>query len=436
MADAIFDVSLVEARRIALAAQGFLPVDRKRNGPAPVRRDRRHLASVLDKVALFQIDSINVLVRSHYLPLFSRLGPYQSSLLEAAAYGRRSDRRLFEYWGHEASLISVELQPLLRWRMERACRFQGLWKGIAEYGRTKSGHAAAILREIEQRGPAGVSDFDTKTRPAQPWWGWNDTKVGLEWLFWTGKITTATRRGFERIYDLPERVLPTEVLATNTPNEAEAQRQLMLIAARAHGIATEKDLRDYFRLDTATAKERLAELVESEDLLPVSVEGWSQRAYLYPSAVASRRAGRPGSSLPRALLSPFDSLIWERARTERLFNFHYRIEIYTPAEKRRYGYYVLPFLLGDRLVARVDLKSDRQSGALAVKGAFAEPDTDLKEVGVALVEELGRMALWLGLTHIEMRPRGNLASVLSAHTRTEGGIEICGYREGQTGVSN
>ncbi len=375
------DLSLAEARRIALAAQGFA------DPPPRGEVDRRLLRRVFSRVGLVQIDSVNVLVRSHYLPIFSRLGPYEDALLERAAYGR--DRILFEYWGHEASLIPIELQPLLRWRMERARNGLGTWDGVARMIKEQPDVLERIRAEIAQRGPLAASAFDG-ARGKGSWWGWSDVKRALEALFWCGEITTAYRKGFERVYDLPERVLPRAVLDVPTPATDDAQRDLVRIAARAQGIASERDLRDYFRLDLADARARVAELVENGELDVVQVEGLRGPRYL------SRGARLPRRIDARALLSPFDSLVWERARTRELFGFDYRIEIYTPAPKRVHGYYVLPFLLGDRLVARVDLKHDRQARILRAIATHVEPDIRKSDVVPALREELQTMAEWLG----------------------------------------
>lgn len=392
-------VSLPEARRIALAAQGLAR-------PRPSRpAAMADVARVARSLGLLQIDSVNVLVRSHYLPLYSRLGPYARDLLDQSAYaGRR--RRLFEYWGHEASLLPVETQPLLRWRMERARRGVGVWRGVARFGREHPDVCDRLLDEVRERGPLGISDFTGGKRRKGGWWGWSEGKVALEWLFWTGQVSTHSRRRFERIYDLTERVLPEEVVEAATPEPAEAQKGLMRVASRALGIATERDLRDYFRLPVADARARLRELVEAGELLPVAVEGWRQPAYLDPAARAPRRVEA------QALLSPFDSLVWERDRTERLFDFHYRLEIYTPAHRRRHGYYVLPFLLGDRLVARVDLKADRVRGTLRVLRAHCEEQVAPGEVAGPLRDELELLADWLGLARVATSRRKGFLQLL------------------------
>jgi uncharacterized protein YcaQ len=374
-----------QARRVALAAQGF----GKAAPMAPVQR--RDVARTVRGIGLLQIDSVNVLVRSHYLPLYSRLGPYDRQLLDDAAYdGRR--RQLFEYWGHEASLIPVELQPLLRWRMQRAHKNgDGVWGSVARFGKEHASFCRDVLAQIVERGPLGVSDLATGGKRQGSWWGWSQGKVALEWLFWTGQVTTHSRRRFERLYDLPERVLPARVLSSSTPAADEAQRELLRIAIRAQGVATERDLRDYFRLPATDTKLRIAELVAARELLPVTVEGWRSPAYVTPDLVVPRRVDA------RALLSPFDSLVWFRDRLHRLFDFHYRIEIYTPAHKRLHGYYVLPFLLGDRLVARVDLKADRTNGRLLVPNVHFEPWAERVLVAGELDAELTRLAGWLGL---------------------------------------
>lgn len=380
-------LSLPEARRVALAAQGF---GRPRPGRDIVKAD---VVRTVRALGLLQIDSVNALVRSHYLPLFSRLGAYAMSLLDAAAYGGRR-RQVFEYWGHEASLLPVECQPLLRWRMQRAKNGDGTWGNVARFGRDRAAFCAEVLAEIRDRGPLGVSEVGTGGRRKGSWWGWSEGKIALEWLFWTGQITTHARRRFERVYDLTERVLPQAVVDAPTPAVEDAHRDLLRIASVAMGVATERDLRDYFRLGPADAKARVAELVESRDLVPVQVEGWKGPAYL---AAGTRVPARVEA---RALLSPFDSLVWFRDRLQRLFDFHYRIEIYTPAHKRVHGYYVLPFLLNEQLVARVDLKSDREAGKLRVIATHYEPDVDRRVVDAGLRDELDLLARWLGLAAV------------------------------------
>jgi len=360
---------------------------------------------VIERLALHQIDSVNVLVRAHYLPLFARLGAYPRDALDRAAWGPRSQRRLFEYWAHEASLLPLELQPLLRWRMARAERGIGTWGNVKPFAHERRAEAEALLRRIADEGPLAASDI-AETRGTSGWWGWSDTKQALEYLFWSGQITTSTRRtSFERVYDLPERVLPRAILDAPTPDEKDAQRALLARSARALGIATAGDLRDYFRLRPADALPRIEELVEDGTLVPIQVRGWKQPAFLHRDAKVPRRiAGQ-------ALLAPFDPLIWERARTERMFGTRYRIEIYVPAEKRVHGYYVLPFLMDGRIVARVDLKSDRQAETLLVQSAHSE-DGAPPETAERLKPELALMAGWLGLDRVAIVGRGDLARAL------------------------
>ncbi len=417
-------ISADDARRIALAAQGFAD-------PRPTGRvDARHVRRVLGRIGILQLDSVNVLCRSHYLPVFARLGPYPRELLDRMAWGGRR-RELFEYWGHKASLLPLDTRPLLRWRMEAALRhvwggdlrrwrslldpallqapwavIEGMWRLAADQPEL----AAQVLAVIADRGPISAADVGlTAQRRLEHGglWNWNDVKVALEWLFYCGTVTTATRRGFERIYDLTERVLPPAVLAEASPGQDDAQRELIRIAARAQGIATERDLRDYFHLPADHSKARVAELVETGELAPVRFEDVGPLHYLWSGARAPRRLAA------RALLSPFDSLIWSRDRALRLFGFHYRIGIYTPAAKRTHGYYVLPFLLGDRLVARVDLKADRPTSTLMVQEAHVEAGVRGAGVAAELADELRLMAGWLELDRVAVRRRGDLSRPLS-----------------------
>lgn len=376
-----------QARRIALGAQGF---GQKRSSAA----GRHHLRHLLGRLHLHQIDSVNVLSRAHYLPAFSRLGCYDRTALDALAWGKPRERKLFEYWAHEASLLPFEFQPLLRWRMAQADRGETGWTGVRVYATERRSEAMALLDRIRIDGPMAVSDFESH-KGQTGWWEWSDTKRALEWLFWAGHITTASRRGnFERVYDLTERVIPAAVLNQPTRSDADAHRALIQYAAQAHGIATSGELRDYFRQSPRDAMPAIHSLAEEGILVPVHVPGW-RHAWLHRDARLPRRIDA------QALLVPFDPLIWERDRTERLFGFRYRIEIYVPAGKREYGYYVLPFLLGDSLVARVDLKADRKAGRLIVQSmhfeAGAPPDSR-----DALEEELSRTAQWLDLNDWRM----------------------------------
>lgn len=396
-------LSLAEARRIALAAQLFVP-----GAAAP--RNAAALGKLVHRLGAVQIDSVNVLVRSHYLPVFSRCGAYAPELLERAAYD--GTRTLFEYWGHEASFLPVELYPLLRWRMDRARNGEGTWKRLRRYATSHKSLVTAALEQIRERGPLGASELTDSGKSQGSWWGWSQGKEILEWLFWIGDVTTARRRNFERLYDLTERVLPDQVRAASVPAPEDARRELMAVAARALGVATSRDLRDYFRLPAEDAAVRVAELVEQGTLQPVTVEGWKHQAYLHKDAVCPRRADA------RALLSPFDSLIWERQRTQRLFDFHFRLEIYTPIHKRLHGYYVLPFLLGDRLVGRVDLKANRQQSRLEVRGGSVEEGVRVGGIVEPLAAELEQLARWLGLAGwAATSRRGELMRALRARQR-------------------
>ena len=405
-------VSLAEARRIALAAQGLARA-------RPARPDRRAVRALVETLGVVQIDSVNVLVRSHYLPAWSRLGAYDRAALDALAH--EEPRAAFEYWGHEASLLPIAAQPLFRWRMARA--EHDAWGRMKRIAKQRPELVRDVMSIVRERGPIAASDIEIaeqakeQKRRKRGWWGWSDTKVAIEWLFWSGQVTSARRRGFERLYDLPERVLPPPILATPTPAEADAQRELVAIAARALGIASEADLRDYFRLPLAGARRAVAELVEAGELEPVTVEGWNKPAYVHREADAPARVDPDRL----ALLSPFDSLIWFRDRTERLFGMRYRIEIYVPAAKRVHGYYVLPLLAGDRLVARVDLKADRASGALLVQAAHREPGTPASRSAASLARELSALASWLGLERVEIAGKGDLAAALARASRPSGG---------------
>ncbi len=392
------EINQKQARRIALSAQGF---GKRKTAGEPGWRQVR---PVIGRMGLLQIDSVNVLLRSHYMPAYSRAGGYDRAMLDEKAF-HPTRRRLFEYWAHEASLLPLEIQPLLRWRMAQAERGEGIYKGLAKFARERRDFVEAALRQIANEGPLTARALNNSGKRRGPWWGRSDGKIALEYLFWCGRVTTATRRGFERVYDLTERVIPAEILARPTPSEGEAQRALMLAAAKCHGIATETDLRDYYRLPAKAARACLEALVESGDLVTCAVEGWRKPGFLHQSARARRISGR-------ALLTPFDPLIWERSRAERLFGFRYRIEIYTPAPKRLFGYYVLPFLLDEGLVARVDLKADRQTSTLQVLSSHGEAGIDQGRVAEQLHRELQDLARWLGLDHMKIHRRGELARAL------------------------
>ena len=407
-------VPVRQARLMALAAQGF--ADRTPGTP-----ELRHLRRVVGRVGLLQIDSVNVLQRAHYLPLYSRLGPYRTGLLDQAAY--RGPRELFEYWGHEASLLPVAAHPLLRWRMAR----EHGWGNVERIRQERPDLIKWVLEEVRAAGPVTARQIEgdvPRTRTGEWGWNWSDVKVALEWLFWRGEVLVAERDpGFARRYDVPERVLPASVLNAPTPEPAQAHRELIRLAAGSLGVAVETDLRDYFRLRPAPARAAIAELVEAGELVQVEVPGWRGPTYRHVDARSVR------SVRAATLVSPFDPLVWERSRTARLFGFDYRIEIYVPAAKRVYGYYVLPFLLGDRLVARVDLKADRATGVLRVPAAWLEPlrpdpvgpgarrvrpsQPGPGEVAEALAAELWRLAGWLGLSAVAAPEAGDLAGALT-----------------------
>jgi len=408
-------LSAAQARRVALAAQGFA-VPRPA-GPVGVRQ----LQGLVDRVEVLQIDSVNVFCRSHYLPVFSRFGPYDRSLLDRVA--ARAPRRLVEYWAHEASFVAPSTHRLLRFRMARA-------RDEAWGGMLRAASDAALLDDVRAvvlaEGPLTALEIERRLEAVAPrersgWgWNWSRTKRAVEFLFWAGEISSAGRTPqFERRYDVTARVLPPEVASAPDPDPADAVRELVRRAAASCGVATERALRDYFRLRPQQTKPAVAELVEAGELVPVTVEGWRRPAYLHPAARLPRWVRA------RALLSPFDSLVWERERTEEIFGFRYRLEIYTPAEQRVHGYYVLPFLLGDELLARVDLKSDRAAGGgglLRVRAAWAEarvgPGTPRHhEVAAELAAELALTADWLGLDAVAVEPRGDLAPALHAVTR-------------------
>ncbi len=396
-------LSRAQARRVALAAQGF---GRPRPDRVPTMRD---LQSVITRLGQFQIDSINVVTRAHFMPAFSRLGPYDVGLLERAAH--RAPRRVFEYWGHAASLIDVQLQPAMRFRMQAGAH---IWGGVERVARDNPALVEEVRAQVAARGPISSRQLEIdEVRDRSNWgWNWSSVKTVLEWLFYLGEVTSAYRNAqFERVYDLPERVLPRAVLEQPTPSPEESVRELVRRAGAALGVASEFCLRDYFRTGPDATRSAIADLVETGELVPVRIEGWENKAtYLWHDA------RHPRSVEARALLSPFDSMVFERARLEKLFGFNYRIEIYVPEPRRVYGYYVYPFLLGDRFVARVDLKADRSADVLRVNAAWLEhaPGIEPGEVAANLAVELARMASWLGLSGVQVLPRGDLAPVLSA----------------------
>ena len=395
-------ISLKTARRIALAAQGF-------SGSQPDPRPKTNwstLSRVIDDLNLLQIDSVNVLSRSHYLPLFSRLGAYDKQVLDRHTLAS-SNRRCFEYWAHEASILPYRFQPLLRWRMDDARNDKGIYKGLVQFAREKPQIIQKTLEKVRKEGPLRPRDFGQPAVRSGEWWGWNDHKTALEYLFWTGDVTASSRDGFERLYDISERVLPENCHTSPTPERADAIRELARHSARALGIATETDIRDYFRLPVADACLAVAQLVECGELEQVNVENWSKPAFLWHQAKSARTFNRT------TVLSRFDPLVWNRERAERLFGFHYRIEIYTPAPKRQFGYYVLPVLTNETLSGRLCMKADRHEGILKVNAAWHEDHVAPSETAEAIAPALNTMRDWMNLDRVQIGKRGNLASALS-----------------------
>ena len=394
-------LTALQARRIALAAQGF-------TRPRPEQVRREHLARVVRRLGFFQIDSVNVLQRAHYLPLYSRMGPYDTEILHRAA--GRAPRLLFEYWAHEAALVDVDLWPAMSHKMRSG---RGMWGAMARTAQESPELIDRVEEAVGRLGPITARELEARLggpeRERTHWgWNWSQTKQALEYLFFVGRVSAARRNAaFEREYDLPERVLPARVLALPEPSDEEAYLTLVGHAARALGVATVQCLRDYFRLAPAPTAQAVATLVADGTLRPVTIDGWKRPAYLHAEATRPRRVEA------RTLLSPFDPLVFERTRTEQLFGFRYRIEIYVPEAQRVHGYYVLPFLLGDALVARVDLKADRARGRLLVPGAFSQADAP-DHAADELADELRRLAGWLGLGEIEVGDRGDLAPGLRA----------------------
>lgn len=417
--------SLPEARRLALASQGF--------GSRPAMPSIAHLRKLAARLHAFQIDSVNVLVRAHYVPAFARLGPYRTEALDLLAYRKRE---LFEYWGHEACLLPVSLYPLVRYRMHKHT------EQTQDYmGSERGSYMAKVYAEVAERGPIAASELSNPGKRSGSWWGWwgsGNGKATLEHLYDAGLLAIAGRRGFERLYDITERIIPQAALNAPAPPLEEAMKQLICLAAKAYGVGTFNDITGYFHIDgwrdrmpagprwtwpatpdgrraAPITKRLVPELVEEGRLVPVHVEGWKDLAYLHPQARIPSAVDACG------LVTPFDSLVWERSRLERLFGMKYAIEMYVPPPKRVYGYYVCPFLLGDTLVARCDLKADRARKILMVQSAFLEPGQDARRVIPDLVNELRQMQLWLELDRIEVSERGDLARMLK---------RACGKRDG------
>lgn len=388
------ELSAAEARRLAVAAQG-LAAPRPRG-----RLDRRHARGVLERLGALQLDSVSAVARAHELALFARLGPHPRDL----------DRRLvaageaFEYWGHQASLLPVGLHPLLRWRMER---WVGpAWDAATRLERERPGYLDALVDRVREHGPVAARDLSEGGRRG-PWWGWDDAKLALELLFWRGRLAALRRGGFERVYDLPERVVPAAVLAAPTPPEDDARRELLMRSAAALGVGTAGDLFDYYRLRPERTRHVLAGMVEEGRLVRVRVQGWGEPAY------ALRGAAPPARVHARArVLAPFDSLVWCRPRLERMFGMRYRIEIYTPEARRVHGYYVMPVLVGDRIVGRLDVRASRREGVLRVLAAWAEPRVPAGRVAEPVARELALMAGWLTGGRLEVADRGDLAPAL------------------------
>jgi uncharacterized protein len=407
-------LSLPEARRLAVASQGF--------GPRPAVPAAGHIRRLAARVHAFQIDSVNVLVRAHYVPAFARLGPYPMNTLDSLAYRTRA---FFEYWGHAACLLPISLYPLVRYRMHA--------EQTREYMRSERGaHMARVFAEVAERGPMSAAELSDPGRRSGKWWAWGAGKATLEHLYDAGLVAIAGRRGFQRLYDLAERVIPRAARDEPIPPPEEAMKQLICLAAKAQGVGTVGDVTGYFKVDgwrdrlppgprwerpegprgqraRPIARRLVSELVEEGRLLAGQVDGWAEPAYLHPGARV------PATVDARALVTPFDSLVWERSRIARLFGVRYTIELYTPAHRRVYGYYVFLFLLGDTLVARCDLKADRQRGVLMVQSAFLEPGQDARRVVPELMDELRVMQAWLELERIEVAQRGDLARPLAGY---------------------
>jgi uncharacterized protein YcaQ len=401
-------LSTAQARRIALVSQGF-------RDPRHARPTMRTFDRTLARTGVLQVDSVNVLQRAHFMPLYSRMGPYDVDLLRRAVEGR--PRRLVEYWAHVQALMPVELWPAMHHRMERYRAQRGKWgsEGVTEE------LMASLVAEIRDRGPSTARELDDGLPRSKDHWGWNwsTTRRALDAMFSGGEVAIARRNSqFECVYDVPERVLPAGIIDAPTPTPEEAARELVRRAAIAHGVGTEQCLRDYYRMGVAEARLALHELVDAGELVPTTIEGWRRPAYLHHQYAVGPIPRRVGA---RALLSPFDPVVWERERALRIFGFDYRIEIYVPAPKRQYGYYVLPFLLGDRIVGRVDLKADRRTGTLLVQSAHAEPGAPA-ETAAELADELASLAGWLGLDALVVAPRGDLAPALDAEIRLRGAM--------------
>ena len=386
MAKRLDSLSIADARALALAAQGFDTARPK------TKATQRHVNSLISRLGVIQIDSVNVLVRSQELPLFSRLGNHDRNAIPKAT----ESQKIFEYWGHEAAHLPVDLHPLFRWKMNAARTGKVTHWGLTSFYNENKAFVKRMLKHVEKNGPTTARELSTRTEKRgadkKTWWDWDESKTALEYLFLTGQLMSRGRgTDFARIYDIPERVLPEDVLNAPIPSEHDARKQLLVRSAIAQGVATASDLADYYRQKPAAVKPLLVELLEEGELREVAIDGWAEKAFVH------RAAKLPKLLHATSLLSPFDSLVWCRPRNERLFNFHYRIEIYTPKEKRKFGYYVLPFMMNSQMVGRVDLKADRANSKLLVHSVHTERGVKRSTINDALNNELGAMAEWLGL---------------------------------------
>jgi uncharacterized protein YcaQ len=390
-------ISIVQARRIALGAQGF-------RDPAPrTVVDRRHLRRVMGRLKLLQLDSVPVVIRTQYMPMFSRLGQYRPELLDRMAY---RDDEWFEAWAHEASLLPVEDEPLLRWSKARS-RAGETWKGLVELAEREPGYVAEVLAQVAER-PLVVGELADQRPREGEWWGTRSLgALALDWLFRIGEIGIRRRAGFTKEFDLLDRIVPPNVRCRPTPSEEESHRELLMRSAAALGVGTATDLIDYYRLPVRPGRARLAELVEDGRLVEIEVEGWAQPGFLHPEAT------RPRAVPVATVLSPFDPVVWNRERAERLWDFQYRIEIYTPAARRVYGYYVMPVLVDERIVGRLDLKTDRDAGVLRVQGAYSEPGVDRDAIAERIRPVLAEMAEFVGVDGYVVGRRGDLAGALN-----------------------
>ena len=387
MAKRFDSLSIADARRIALAAQGFDTARPK------TKATQRHVDALIARLGVIQIDSVNVLVRSQELPLFARLGNHDRNAIPKAT----TQQKLFEYWGHEAAHLPVELHPLFRWKMDAARTGKVTHWGLTSFYEENKAFVKRTLKHVEKNGPTTSRELSTRTEKKGTWWDWDEAKVALEYLFLTGELMSRGRGSdFARVYDTPDRVLPQLVIDAPTPSEHEARKQLLVRSAIAQGVATSSDLADYYRQKLATVKPLIAELVEEGELREVAVDGWTEKTFVH------RNAKLPKQLHATALLSPFDSLVWCRPRNERLFNFHYRIEIYTPKEKRKFGYYVLPFMMDGQMVGRVDLKADRGNSKLLAHSVHTERGVKRSSINDVLSAELDAMANWLGLEQVQI----------------------------------